>query len=266
MSLSLQLLAAFGTLLLWAGAAAVYTYMPPIAGVLWLCVVLALFWYVVVRRAATESRYRVPVTIALPRAPLRLLLSTLAAVVAFYVVFQTYYFRVMPPRPDASTTFDAYVHRPFGWAATLLASVIVLPVVEEFVFRGSVLRSIEGRAGMASALCWSAILFSAFHLEIWAAPFHIVSGVIYGMVAARTNSIGAAMLVHIVANATEKTMSAIAGPLPQRWLDVLHIPAAAQPVLGIAAVAALSATLWLLGLRQTARLPHGGELVLGERV
>jgi hypothetical protein len=55
------------------------------------------------------------------------------------------------------------------------------------------------------------------------------------------------MLVHMVANATEKTMSAVAGPSPASWPDVLGIPAVAQPLLAIAAVASLAAALWLLG-------------------
>jgi membrane protease YdiL (CAAX protease family) len=250
-----QLLAAFATLLLWAGAAACYTYMPPIAGIPWLMVVLGLFWYVVIRRASASSRHRVPIVVALPRTPLWVLGSTIAAAVPFYVAFQTYYFRLMPPRPDATTAFDSYTHQPLGWVATFVASALVLPVMEETVFRGWVLRSIERRAGTAAALALSATIFSAFHLELWAAPFHMVSGLLFGLVALRTNSVGAAMLVHMVANATEKTMSAVAGPSPASWPDVLAIPSVAQPVLAIAAVAGLIAALWLLGACGSAPSP-----------
>ena len=247
MSLVRQLLAALGTLLLWGGAAAVYTYMAPIAAVLWLSLVLSLFYYVIIRRASTPSRYRVPLVIALPRAPWWVVVWTLAAVSAFYVAFQTYYFRVMPPRPDATTSFDTYAHRPVGWVATVVASVVVLPVIEELVFRGWVLRSIERRAGTAAALVLSAILFSAFHAELWAAPFHVVSGLVFGLVALRTNSVAAAVLVHVVANATEKTMSAIAGPQPAAWLNALGIATGAQPILAITVAGALAVALWLLG-------------------
>ena len=248
-SLVRQLLAAFATLLLWAEAAACYTYMPPIAGIAWLIGVLSLFWYVVIRRAGIASRHRVAVVIALPPSPRWGLVATMAAAILFYVAFQTYYFRLMPPRPDATTAFDSYTHQPLGWAATFVASVLVLPVMEEIFFRGWVLRSIERRAGTAAALALSAMIFSAFHLELWAAPFHIVSGLLFGLVALRTNSVGAAMLVHMVANGTEMTMSAVAGPSPASWPDALAIPAVAQPLLAIAAVAALIAALWRLGAR-----------------
>jgi membrane protease YdiL (CAAX protease family) len=255
-SLVRQLIAAFGKLLLWAGAAALYTYMPPIAGIPWLIVVLSVFWYVVIRRGSASSRYRVPIVTALPRTPWWVLGSTMGAAVPFYVAFQTYYFRLMPPRPVATTAFDSYTRQPLGWMATFVASVLVLPVIEETVFRGWVLRSIERRAGTAAALALSATIFSAFHLELWAAPFHMVSGLLFGLVALRTNSVGAAMLVHMVANATEKTMSALAGPSPASWPDVLAIPAAAQPLLAIGAVAALIAALWLLGVCEPPTSPR----------
>lgn len=242
-----QLLTAFVTLLLWAEAAACYTYMPPIAGIAWLIGVLSLFWYVVIRRAGISSRHRVAVIIALPRSPWWVLVPTMAGAILFYVAFQTYYFRLMPTRPDATTAFDSYTHQPLGWTATFVATVLVLPVMEEICFRGWVLRSIERRAGTTAALALSTIIFSAFHLELWAAPFHIVSGLLFGLVALRTNSVGAAMLVHMVANATEKMMSAVAGPSPASWPEALGIPAVAQPPLAIAAVAALIAALWLLG-------------------
>jgi membrane protease YdiL (CAAX protease family) len=263
-SLVRQLLGAFGTLLLWAGAAALYTHMPPVAAILWLGVILSLFSFIVVRRASTASRHRVPVVIALPRTPLWVLVSTMAAAALFYTAFQTYYFRLMPPRPDATTAFDSYTHQPLGWVATLVASVLVLPAIEEVVFRGWVLRSIERRSSTAAALALSAILFSAFHLELWAAPFHIVSGLLFGVVALRTNSVGAAMLVHMVANATEKTMSAIAGASPKLWLDALGIPPAAQPILAIGAVAALAIALWRLGAGDPSRSPCD-RLALGAR-
>lgn len=263
-SLVRQLLAAFATLLFWAGAAACYTYMPPIAGIPWLIVVLSLFWYVVIRRASKSSRHRVAIVTALPHTRWGVLVSTMGAAILFYVAFQSYYFRLMPPRPDAPTAFDSYARQPLGWAATFVASVLVLPVIEEIVFRGWVLRAIERRVGTAAALVLSAMIFSAFHLELWAAPFHLVSGLVFGLVALRTNSVGAAILIHVVANATGKTMSAVAGPSPAIWPETLGIPALAQPLLAIAAVAALIAALWLLGACDPSTSPRP-RLALGAR-
>lgn len=85
--------------------------------------------------------------------------------------------------------------------AAVLAIGIVPAVVEEFLFRGLVLRGYE-RFGSKVAIIMTGILFGMLHLQLMSIPSIILLGIIISYVVYRTNSIFAGMIYHFVHNTT----------------------------------------------------------------
>jgi CAAX protease family protein len=88
----------------------------------------------------------------------------------------------------------------------ILAAVVLAPVTEELMFRGVLLRSLEGR-GRRFALVTSAVVFSAVHAlgldteRLWQSalvvlPPIFVLGLVLGWLTQRSGRLGPAILLH----------------------------------------------------------------------
>jgi len=82
--------------------------------------------------------------------------------------------------------------------ATLVIG-LVPAVVEEFLFRGLILRGYE-RFGTKVAIVMTGILFGMLHLQLMSIPSIILIGIIISYVVYRTNSILAGVIYHFVHN------------------------------------------------------------------
>lgn len=85
--------------------------------------------------------------------------------------------------------------------ALAVLSVVGAPLVEEVAFRGLLYGALE-KAGRGAATCVlvSSVAFAVFHLEPDRLPLLLASGVVLGVVRARTGSTGAAVVAHVVNN------------------------------------------------------------------
>lgn len=83
--------------------------------------------------------------------------------------------------------------------AAVLAIGVVPAVVEEFLFRGLILRGYE-RFGSKIAIVMTGILFGMLHLQLMSIPSIILLGIIISYVVYRTNSIFAGIIYHFVHN------------------------------------------------------------------
>jgi membrane protease YdiL (CAAX protease family) len=81
----------------------------------------------------------------------------------------------------------------------VLAIGVVPAVVEEFLFRGLILRGYE-RFGSKIAIVMTGILFGMLHLQLMSIPSIILIGIIISYVVYRTNSIIAGMIYHFIHN------------------------------------------------------------------
>jgi len=96
--------------------------------------------------------------------------------------------------------------------AAIIAPAIIAPVVEELFFRGLVLPAI----GMNwVGVIGSAIIFAAVHLVYGFSPLTALStfivGVVLGVLAVRTQRLGAGIVAHIVYNASLIALSEFGG-------------------------------------------------------
>mgnify|MGYP001947234484 CR=1 FL=1 len=76
---------------------------------------------------------------------------------------------------------------------------LVPALVEEFLFRGLILRGYE-RFGTAAAIVMTGILFGILHIQLMSIPSIILLGIIISYVVYRTNSIFAGVIYHFVHN------------------------------------------------------------------
>lgn len=89
----------------------------------------------------------------------------------------------------------------------IIASVLIIPVVEELAYRGYLLRrflapdftAVRFEAAGAWPLLGSSAIFAAAHGAMW--PAAIVAGLVYGLLVTRTGRLGEAICAHATTNA-----------------------------------------------------------------
>jgi hypothetical protein len=112
-----------------------------------------------------------------------------------------------------------------GWVKVVLVLTtgLLVPVIEEVIFRGMVLRSLLARTGRRAAVVASAVLFAAFHLldVDWSSPAAVgltvaqllVVGLVLGFVTARSGRLGPAIFLHAGFNLLVVSVLLFAPPL-----------------------------------------------------
>lgn len=142
----------------------------------------------------------------------------------------------LPDSPDlASGSFMAH---PLGALALVLALAVLVPLVEEFAFRGKMQGELEHTLGVFPAILSTAAVFSAMH-GVVNAVHHVPFAIFAGWLVWRTGSIWGAVYMHAVNNAV------VAGSLyaPRQWLPETIPPGLLRYAIGagIVAVSALVA-------------------------
>lgn len=89
---------------------------------------------------------------------------------------------------------------PLGYALMLAAYVVLPAVLEELLFRGTVMRALTVHRKLL-ALMISALSFALMHFSIERFPIAFFCGLILGIAYLATGSLGCAMLVHLFCNA-----------------------------------------------------------------
>jgi membrane protease YdiL (CAAX protease family) len=83
-----------------------------------------------------------------------------------------------------------------------LTGVLLLPVVEELIFRGVIFASIARRFGLVTGIIVSSIIFASVHIEsdLWAIVCIAFSGATYALLYWKTGSIIPAIILHVLNN------------------------------------------------------------------
>jgi len=89
-----------------------------------------------------------------------------------------------------------------SYGVQLLCLGIIVPVAEEFLFRGIIFRRYRLVGGLAPALVWSTLLFSASHGNIVQMLYAGVLGVFFGYVYEKFGTILAPISMHVLVNLT----------------------------------------------------------------
>ena len=184
---------------------------------------------------------RAPVREALPfgRVAWRALPALVLVILGYSIVFSEIdnVVRMLLPAPRWFAAFltDLAAGESSPWGS-LLATVVVAPILEEALFRGVILRGFLLRYTPLRAVLLSALLFALLHANPWQllGPFAI--GVLLGWLVYRTRSLVTAMLAHALTNAVPllATIGGVAIPgfstgfdlppvLQPLWLDVVGL-------------------------------------------
>ncbi|MFQ5640780.1 MAG: lysostaphin resistance A-like protein [bacterium] len=89
---------------------------------------------------------------------------------------------------------------PLEFLLLFLAAVIAAAVIEEMLFRGLLLKSLESRFEVPHAIFFSALAFAFLHLMPWLLQI-LILGLILGFLAWRSNSILPGIILHAANNA-----------------------------------------------------------------
>ncbi len=111
-----------------------------------------------------------------------------------------------------------------GLALAILVFAVLPALCEETLFRGYVLRGLLQRVSPAKAVLWSALLFGAFHFDLYRLLPTAVLGLVLGWVALVTGSLWPSIVLHAANNAIAvlATNTAVVGRIP--WLAEDAVP------------------------------------------
>lgn len=132
-------------------------------------------------------------------------------------------------------------------AFTIFTIAILAPVVEEFMFRGVLLKRMIAKTSMWGGILISSLLFGILHLDIIGA---FLFGVVASLLYVRTNNLLVPILLHIINNSLAAAALFLAPTWPESLaiFSLADIYAKAAPnavVLGISAVLLIGAIFWL---------------------
>lgn len=118
-----------------------------------------------------------------------------SAIVTIFLAIFTSIFGVTPSSPDFSVSY----HQPSAVIFFFLYAAIVAPIVEETLFRGIILRSLQN-FGNIFAIVASSFLFGLWHGNFEQAIPILCSSVLFGIIAIRSNSIVPSIIAHSLNN------------------------------------------------------------------
>lgn len=122
------------------------------------------------------------------------------------------------------------IHGPFDLFLTLAFFCVLAPICEEILFRGLLQEAIMQRVGRQRAILFTAVFFALMHSTSWHPHLYLVLGFLLSWVYARTGTLRAPILCHMVNN-TFMLVAQLNGlyfPLIPSfgWLDVFIFTAA----------------------------------------
>ena len=151
--------------------------------------------------------------------------------------------------------------------AEFAITAILVPIMEEFAFRGVLLSRLE-RHGEVFALVGSAILFSLAHMDASTVVFAFAAGLVFGFLYMRTRNLWVSIAVHALNNGLAVIGSAADLLFPQEAMDVAEFCMFYLPIaLGVVALVLLLAfkrKVFLTPLQQ--EVPTVRPLTFGESV
>lgn len=106
------------------------------------------------------------------------------------------------PTPDrfikALELNNSFEINPLGF---MLTSIILAPIIEEFIFRGVLLDGLLKKHSPWKSIFFSAFLFAIIHLNPWQFVVALVLGVLTGWIYYRTHNLLLCILIHMANNA-----------------------------------------------------------------
>lgn len=182
-------------------------------------------------------------------------LPALFALVAVSIAFSIsmFWFQLFMLAPIAPWVVDFMLEEfpipdtPGYITFTIFAVAILAPVVEEFMFRGVLLKRMIAKTSMWGGILISSLLFGILHLDIVGA---FLFGVVASLLYLQTNNLLVPILLHIINNSLAAAALFLAPTWPESLaiFSLADVYAKATPnavVLSISAALLIGAIFWL---------------------
>lgn len=108
---------------------------------------------------------------------------------------------------------DGMTSSAFPPVSLAVAGLLVGPILEEIIFRGCLMRSMELRWGLWPGVLGSALVFAVVHGVGWPLVLEVlVAGVLLALMVVASGSLWAGVAAHIVSNATAASLDRAGWP------------------------------------------------------
>jgi membrane protease YdiL (CAAX protease family) len=152
-----------------------------------------------------------------------------------------------------------------GFTTALVSFAVIPGLCEEIFFRGFVLRGLARRMPPAAAIVWTAVLFGAFHFDLYRLLPTTVLGLILGTVVWLTGSLWPAILLHVANNAIAVSANNVDALKQVPWLqEGAAIPLEVVLAVGVLGAAGVWGIVRLTGGPRGLRLPEPEQETAGE--
>lgn len=242
--LILPVVSAIIIVLLWlaVGSAFLLGWMSPAVASVWVAATCAAFlWMHGYRRNVREHARRV-VLMQPVGARVRWVLLAIPAMLLFQACILVLLLRVTGLPEPAPNPIVEYLRRPGGWIPLALFLGVMVPIVEEFGFRGWIQRRFERRYTPSIAIAVTAFIFAVAHLQLLGLPTRFLAGVFFGYAVWASRSIWSAVILHGAHNLSLILPAAFA---PQTTREP-ELPGLASLVFAV--VGLVLASYWLIWL------------------
>ena len=194
--------AGVGAVVFWGVLQGVFLFVPPLAAIpLNLGIAAAFVWWFVLRpRAMRDMRRRATLRLRGMGAAARWLPALAAILVAHVLSYLVVVPRFLAFPSTANDPVEAYTRRPFGTLAIVVLAGVVAPLLEEFLFRGWLQRTLERRHAATFAIVVTAVAFSAVHLDTFGFVIRLSFGLLVGYVAFASRSVWPGVVLHAAYN------------------------------------------------------------------
>ena len=181
-----------------------FILLPPAWGLGWVAVFGAAYLCWHFRGDSDRAARFALVRLRSPQVRPIVLLTAVGASLAIGVWMAAVVGRLAPElEPETVSAFHrallTYETSAMGWAAVILAVVVVVPVVEEFSFRGYIQHTLEPILGPWGGIGFASVLFALTHIGASHWSFLLIPaavGFLCGLAAWRLGSIWAAVAIH----------------------------------------------------------------------
>jgi membrane protease YdiL (CAAX protease family) len=193
-----------GAVLFWSLAQTIFLFLPPLVGAPLNLGIATLFvwWYVLRPRARTDLRRRATLRLRGMDGAARWLPLLALPLVAHVLAYVVFFPRFVPlPPPDPTGALERYLLKPHAWLGLLTLAAVIAPLVEEFLFRGWLQRTLERRHTARLAIVATALVFALVHFDSFGFLVRFSFGLLAGYVAYASRSVWPGVVLHGVYNA-----------------------------------------------------------------
>ena len=118
---------------------------------------------------------------------------------------------------------------------SLLVTVVLAPLAEEFLFRGITLKKAQKIMPFMAANVLQAVLFGVYHMNLIQGVYAFVLGMILGFTAEYFHSVWAAILLHAFVNGSAELLSCLPESITDTYIGVIGIAVVGVILLFVAA-------------------------------